>query len=222
MKKIIKIVLAGCILIGLVFFVLIRNTSGTTPVMTLTQDVNTGQIITEQMLKVQQFSKSSIPENVVVDKKEIVNKTLSTPRLKGDFIPKDLIKKVDIELKDGEVIFSLKIPKEDTKLISEGNEIALALISDSSSDPILVKGIYVMAINSQFDQNNENEGSEDAHDLIIAKSTELIGNKIAPYLRDNNYKILVLPQEQKDKDNNKASTNTTDKNKEITDKNKTK
>ena len=169
----------------------LKNIKGTTPVMSLTKNINTGQIIVESMLKIEQVPNNMVPKNVITNKKEVVGKTLSVPRLKDDYIPKQIVKDVNIKLNNNEIVLSLRIPKDDVKLIQEGGEIALSLISGSTNEPLLVKGIHVMAVNEM--PSKEDASPSDATDLVIVKTTELIGNKIAPFLKSNNYKILVLP-----------------------------
>ncbi|HBF76986.1 MULTISPECIES: SAF domain-containing protein [Clostridium] len=215
MKKIVKIVFTGCLLLGLVFFVIIKNTSGCSNAIVLKRDVNAGAVITDDMLSIVSIPNTVFPKDVIVNKKDVLGKTLSVPRLKGDYIPKSAVKKVNITLKDNEVAFSLRIPKDDTRLIQQGGEIALSLISNSNTEPLLVKGIYVMAINSL----DEQQTSEQPTDLIIAKTTDLIGNKIAPYLKNNNYKVLVLPQNTENNSTPNTTTNV-DANKNTSDKTK--
>lgn len=193
MKKIIKIIIIGCTLLGLIFFIFLKNIKGTTPVLTLAKDINTGQIITENMVKVEQIPNNIVPKDIIKNKQNIIGKTLSVPRLKNDYIPKNIVKDVNIKLNDNEIVLTLRIPKDDIRLIQEGGEIALSLISGSTNEPLLVKGITVMAVNEM--PSKESASPSDATDLVVVKTTELIGNKIAPFIKNNNYKVLVLPQD---------------------------
>lgn len=198
MKKIMKIVLIGCALLGLMFFVLIKNYSGNSSVIVLTKDVSAGEVINDKMISTKQIPNKALSKNLLTKKEDVIGKTLSMSRVNGDYIPSEIVKKVNIELGQGEIVFSIRMPKDDAKLVKEGGEIALSLISGGNSEPMFVKGIYVMSINSTV---TEEENANEQSDLIIAKTSEIVGNKISPYLKDKNYKVLILPQEDSsDKD----------------------
>jgi len=212
MKRIIKIVIMGVVLLGLVFFILVKNTSGTTNVVRLVTDVSIGQVITPEMLEEVAITNGTLKKDrkYVIKKDQIVGKSLSVSRVDGDYIPENIIQDVKIELADGEAVFSIKVPKDDIKLINQGSEIGLSLISNSNQEPMYIKGIYVVSIHQALEENNN--GNEE--NLVLVKTSELMANKISPFIKDQNYKLIALPQIETD-----AAETTDTKQEEKTDTN---
>lgn len=199
-------------MLGLVFFILVKNTSGTTNVVRLVTDVSIGQVITPEMLEEVAITNGTLKKDrkYVIKKDQIVGKSLSVSRVDGDYIPENIIQDVKIELADGEAVFSIKVPKDDIKLINQGSEIGLSLISNSNQEPMYIKGIYVVSIHQALEENNN--GNEE--NLVLVKTSELMANKISPFIKDQNYKLIALPQIETD-----AAETTDTKQEEKTDTN---
>ncbi len=88
MKKILKFGIVGILFLFTVFYIILKNVSGTTKVIVLKNDINKGKIITEQDVETKDISNKNVLPDIILNSKDIVGKSLKVDRLQNDFIPK--------------------------------------------------------------------------------------------------------------------------------------
>ncbi|MBD5631118.1 SAF domain-containing protein [Clostridium botulinum] len=207
MKKILKLGIVGILFLFTVFYIILKNVSGTTKVAVLKNDINKGKIITEQDVETKEISNKNVLPDIVLNPKDIVGKSLKVDRLQNDFIPKKIIGDTSIKLKSNEMLLTIFMPREDAKLISTGDEIALALIENNANEnPQIIKGLIITSIEEL--PKKENDDNTNNKVLVAFKTTDTNASKIVPYLKQDQYKPIILPQKNSTKEKDMPNTNT--------------
>ncbi|NFM30482.1 flagellar biosynthesis protein FlgA [Clostridium botulinum] len=207
MKKILKFGVIGILFLFVLFYIILKNVSGTTKVIVLKNDINKGKIITEQDVETKEISNKNVLPDIVLNQKDIVGKSLKVDRLQNDFIPKKIIGDTAIKLKSNEVLLTIFMPREDAKLISTGDEIALALIENNSNEhPQIIKDLIITSIEELPKKENDDNANNKV--LVAFKTIDTNASKIVPYLKQAQYKPIILPQKNSTKEKNMSNANT--------------
>ncbi|ACQ51334.1 MULTISPECIES: SAF domain-containing protein [Clostridium] len=207
MKKILKFGVIGILFLFVLFYIILKNVSGTTKVIVLKNDINKGKIITEQDVETKEISNKNVLPDIVLNQKDIVGKSLKVDRLQNDFIPKKIIGDTAIKLKSNEVLLTIFMPREDAKLISTGDEIALALIENNSNEhPQIIKDLIITSIEELPKKENDDNANNKV--LVAFKTIDTNASKIVPYLKQDQYKPIILPQKNSTKEKNMSNANT--------------
>ncbi len=175
-KKYLVLGIIGAIIIGVASYLFLSNYLDNDEILVAARDIASGEKIVETDLYFKEYYKNSLPENYLTDKKEIIGKTINLPRLKDDYISKDMFDKKFEEnifalISEGDVLIAIDVQYFEPilKELKEGDHISImSTIKDKdleSSEYIGIlkvrKGIY-----PETDSSSRTENSANANFLV--------------------------------------------------------
>jgi Flp pilus assembly protein CpaB len=167
-------------------FLVLKSTQGTVTAVVATKTINAGTTITSDMITTKNIPITAASPDFVKNPNEIIGKSLNTTRVKGDFIPRSIVMQKGLEITPGNVLISINVPYEDSKLISIGDKVSLVLFSNSAgSTNQTVSGLTVFSIEQTTSAVN---GS--VNTIAILETTPDKASIIAPYVKAGNFKLF--------------------------------
>lgn len=92
-SKYLILAIIGSIIIGLAFYLLLNNYLDKKEIIVASRNINAGEKVSEGDLDFKEYYKNSLPENYLINKKDIVGKIIDNERRKDDYISSDMLSK---------------------------------------------------------------------------------------------------------------------------------
>ncbi len=113
-KKYLVLAVLGALIIGAAFYLFLNNYLDRQEILVAAKDINKGEKVEEDDLYFKQYYKNSLPENYLVNKKEVVENIINIDRKKDDYISKSMFTEdlnIDIidNLSEGEVLIAINV-----------------------------------------------------------------------------------------------------------------
>jgi hypothetical protein len=113
-KKYFVLAVAGAVIIGFGLFLLLNIYFEKTEVIVAKTDIKKNEKISEENITSVQYFKNSLPEGYMTEKNEVLGRTVTVERKKGDLLMQSVFQKgsdknLQQDLKDGEVMMALSI-----------------------------------------------------------------------------------------------------------------
>lgn len=186
MSKILKIGLVAGILIFLSVFLILKNTQATENIVVATKEISAGTIVTSDMVTLKSVPVTAIVPDSARSVEEVVGKRLDVTRLKGDFIPRNIILEKDLQITAGNVLISAVIPPEDSTLISAGSKVTLVLLQNTATEgpqkATDLKVLFIKQITSPINGSTET--------IAFLETTPDQAALIAPYVKSGAFKLI--------------------------------
>ena len=156
-KRYLILAIAGAIIIGLAFYLLLNNYLDREKILVAAQDIKAGTRITVDDLGYMEFYKNSLPTDYLLSEEGIIGNTISIERRKGDYISIDMFDKkaessdLFSSLENGDVIIAVEIQHPEPILKKLKNGDIVSIVSTIRDKDFLQENFQSGLINNEND-----------------------------------------------------------------------
>lgn len=179
MKKTIKIAIIASVIFALTMFLFLQEREVTRQVVVVGQDLPAGTVISSEMLRTERIpAASALAAGVASTLEEVVGKSVTVGRAKGDLIPLAAVGGERQRPLLGNGFMTITVPSQEATGIMAGDEVAIAVFGHAGAVQLL-EGFLVVG--------KTTDGRE-THLVLEARTSALLD--AAPFLSGRTFKIV--------------------------------
>ena len=144
MKKTIKIAMIASVIFALTIFLFLQEREVTRPMVVARQDIPAGTVISAEMLRTERIpAVSALVAGVASAQAEVIGKTVTIGRAKGDLIPLSAVGRERQSPQPGNGFITITAPIEEATGVVFGDVVAI-IVFDHAGEAQLLEGFMVV------------------------------------------------------------------------------